>query len=417
MDMFEAQHHPDVFPYAGAPPTPPYDIAGWTLAYQMGVEFDRVLDPFTGPVEKVNVWNMTPSGGGVRNAGATQTFMLSREVNNAVTAVNRLLKSGAAVSTVPQPVTAGGRSYSRGSFQVRTTAATRPVLDRAATELGVVFDGISAASPDAIPLKAPRIGLWDTYGGSMPAGWTRWILEQFEFPFARVFAPELDAGNLDTRFDVLVFVSGAIPPAGGGGGRGGRGGRGGGAGQDTPPANLPEEYRSQFGRMTTDRTLPQIRTFIENGGTVVAIGTSAMNLAAYLQLPVTDHLVENGAPLPNTKFYVPGSVLAARVDTTQDAARGMAPMTDFFFDDSPVMQLSADAAQRGVTPIAWFESKEPLRSGWAWGQQYLERGVIAAEARVGRGRVFLYTPEILQRAQPHATFKLLFNALIEGGRQ
>src|SRR5262249_46570908 len=53
MDMFEAQVHPDVFPYPGSPPTPPYDNAGWTLAFQMGVQYDRILESFTGPFEKI----------------------------------------------------------------------------------------------------------------------------------------------------------------------------------------------------------------------------------------------------------------------------------------------------------------------------------------------------------------------------
>src|SRR5262249_10998571 len=119
----------------------------------------------------------------------------------------------------------------------------------------------------------------------------------------------------------------------------------------------------------------------------------------------------NGAPLPQTKFYVPGSILRARVDRTALAAAGMAEHTDFFFDNSPVWTLGPDAAARGVTPIAWFDSTTPLRSGWAWGQQYLDGGVIAAEARVGKGRVYLYGAEILQRGQPHATFPLLFNVL------
>jgi hypothetical protein len=76
-----------------------------------------------------------------------------------------------------------------------------------------------------------------------------------------------------------------------------------------------------------------------------------------------------------------------------------------------VFKLGADAAQRGVRPIAWFDSRTPLISGWAWGQQYLENGVAAVEATVGRGRVILYGPEILKRAQPHGTFRFLFNAL------
>ena len=64
-----------------------------------------------------------------------------------------------------------------------------------------------------------------------------------------------------------------------------------------------------------------------------------------------------------------------------------------------------------MTPIAWFDSKTPLRSGWAWGQEYLENGVIAVDAQVGKGRALLFGAEILQRAQPHATFKLLFNGI------
>jgi len=65
-----------------------------------------------------------------------------------------------------------------------------------------------------------------------------------------------------------------------------------------------------------------------------------------------------------------------------------------------------------VQAVATFDSAKPLRSGWAWGQQYLNGGVIAAQARIGKGSVVLFGPEILQRAQPHGTFKLLFNALL-----
>jgi hypothetical protein len=259
-----------------------------------------------------------------------------------------------------------------------------------------------------VKLKRPRVGLWDQYGGSMDAGWTRWILEQFEFGFDRVFAPVLDAGNLNEKYDVLIFVEGAIPGATGGG----RGGGGGAAA--APIGNVPPEYQTQQGRVTAERTLPQIRSFIENGGTVIALGSSAANLAAYLQLPVENHLVENGAPLPRTKFYVPGSVLSARVDVTHPLGRGMTEHTDLFFDNSPVFKLGVNAQSSGIKAIAWFDSKTPLRSGWAWGQQYLEGGVAAIEAPVGKGKVILLGPEILKRAQPHGTFKFLFNGIYYG---
>jgi hypothetical protein len=89
----------------------------------------------------------------------------------------------------------------------------------------------------------------------------------------------------------------------------------------------------------------------------------------------------------------------------------MKERTDFFFDNSPVFTIRG-GSDPAVRPIATFDSETPLKSGWAWGQQYLKGGIAAAEVTVGKGRVYLFGPEILHRAQPHGTFKLLFNALL-----
>ena len=411
MDMFEPQAHPDVFPYPGAPPTPPYDIAGWTLAYQMGVRFDRALEAVSGPFETVTAWNLAPPPGWVTGPSGAPGFLTDRRVLNSVITVNRVLAAGAEVMVLKTPVSAGRASWPAGTFYLPAKPATRAQVARAAQTLGVSFQGTRAPRAAAVDrLRMPRIGLWDQYGGSIDAGWARWILEQFEFPFQRVFAPELDAGNLNAKYDVLVFVAGGIPGTGGGGGGGG--GVTATAAAMEPP-DLPEEYRGQFGRTSVEKTLPKLKEFLERGGTVLAIGTSATNLATYLRLPVEDQLVENGTSLPRTKVYIPGSVLASRVDLTQRAAFGMSEHTDIFFDDSPVWKLLPNATGGGVTPIAWYDSKQPLRSGWAWGQHYLEHGLVALQARVGKGKVLLFAPEILQRAQPHGTFKFLFNGIYE----
>ncbi len=394
LDMFEPQDHPNVIPYPGASPTPPYDTAGWTLAFQMGVQFDRILEPFTGPFERVADWNVPPPPGRVNTARGNRSLTLSRQVNDASRIVNRMLAAGEPVTMTPEVFyfASGGESTKR--------------LQAWSKELGVTIQSVPVASR-ATRLRAPRIGLWDQYGGSMPSGWTRWILEQFEFPFTRVFAQELDAGNLNKKFDVLVFVTGAIPGTGEpGGGQGG-----GGAGLEAH--EVPEEYRAQLGRITAEQTIPRLRQFVEAGGTVVAIGSSASNLAAHLQLPVENHLVEVGKPLPRSQYFVPGSVLQARVDTTHPIAAGLSERTDFFFNNSPVFRVRPDALGTSVRPIAAFDSPTPLRSGWAWGQHQLAGGVAAAEVTLGKGRVLLFGPEILHRAQPHGTFKLLFNSVWE----
>ena len=405
IDMFEPQAHPDVFPYPGSPPTPPYDNAGWTLAFQMGVKFDRVLDAFTGPFESITDWNVTPPQGHVIGASGAVGYLTDIRANDAHIAFNRLIAANVPVFRTSAASQVDDETIPAGSFYVRADGKANALLTTIASELGINFHGVRTLPPGLIPVKRTRVGLWDQYGGSMPSGWTRWILEQFEYPFERVFAPQLDAGNLNSKFDVLVFVSGAIPAPGArrGGGRGG-------AGADAP-LDIPPEYRTQIGRVTTDTTIPGLREFVERGGTIVAIGSSASNLISAFHLPVTDHLVENGLPLPRTRFYVPGSVLSVHLDTTRSLAAGMSGSTDFFFDDSPVFKLAEGANEAGVKRIAWFDSPTPLRSGWAWGAGYLEGGAVALEVPLGNGRVLLYGPEILQRAQPHGTFKLLFNAL------
>ncbi|RYG32227.1 MAG: M28 family peptidase [Chitinophagaceae bacterium] len=163
----------------------------------------------------------------------------------------------------------------------------------------------------------------------------------------------------------------------------------------------------------------QIKKFLEAGGTVVTIGNST-NLAYHLNVPVSNALTEMSGgqerPLPGEKFYIPGSILSVSVDSTQTAAWGMGSKADVYFDASPVFRILPQAVvKREVQPIAWFSSVKPLRSGWAWGQAYLQDGVAAFVANVGAGKLFAFGPEITFRAQTHGTFKLLFNELYKYG--
>src|SRR5206468_1337667 len=163
-----------------------------------------------------------------------------------------------------------------------------------------------------IKLAPRRIALWDTTTGSMPSGWTRFLLERFEYPFTVVCGAGFDDTNLRAKYDAIVLPSGASLRAGGG-----IGGRGGGSG----------------------------------GG--------------------------DAAP----------------------SAAGAEDHIDVFFNNNPVFRLAPNAVARGIRPVMWFDAASPLRSGWAWGQNYLEGGTVAFEATVGAGKVFAFGPEITFRAQ------------------
>ena len=249
----------------------------------------------------------------------------------------------------------------------------------------------------------------------MPSGWTRWLLEQFEFPFEVVFPKALDAGNLASRYDVIIFPSGVGPPPPTEGG--GRGSSPAGASS----GSIPPEYNAMLGSYTATETAPQLQKFLEGGGTILAVGRSAMNLAQLMRLPVGNHLVERSSdgrtqPLPVEKYYVPGSILRLTVDPSAPLAHGISNPVDTFFDNSPVFKLDPDATLKGVRPVAWFNSATPLRSGWAFGQGYLEGGVQIVEATVGKGTLFLFAPEITFRGQPAGTFKFLFNGIYLAAR-
>jgi hypothetical protein len=96
-------------------------------------------------------------------------------------------------------------------------------------------------------------------------------------------------------------------------------------------------------------------------------------------------------PLPREKFYIPTSVLRARVASSHPLAWGIPDEVNVTFDNSPVYRASPDSALKGLHPVAC------LRSGWAWGQHYLKGGVAVAEAKVGEGKFYVFGPEITFR--------------------
>ncbi len=398
LDLFEPQDHPNDFSYPGGPPIAPYDAAGWTLAYTMGVTFDRIADPFDGPFQRIpygelqpmpapqrgHPWDSLPpdhrrasdllslSGFRPSDFGRAAGFLDTR-CNASYQMVNDLLKAGKKVY----------RS-SNGNF----------------------YTGRKPAG--GWPIHPARIALWDTYGGSISSGWVRFIMEQYHFPVDVIYSPAIDSGNLRSKYDVIIFVAGAIPGL-----------------TENVETNryaheanadsLPSQYRPQIGRITAKTSIPQLKKFLEAGGHIVTIGSSTA-LAYHLGLPVHDALVEMAAgkerKLPVEKFYIPGSVLRVSIDTTSQPAWGMDSVADIYFDQSPVFRINPEAFANGsVHPIAWFSTDKPLRSGWAWGQVYLRDGVAAFYATVGQGKLYAFGPEITFRSQTHGTFKLLFNQL------
>ena len=410
LDMFEPQDHPNDFKVPGGAPTRPYDNAGWTLAMSMGVKYDRHLDPVTGPLQRLDPLTdrVKPMAGTVASGGSGWTW--SQKQNDAFRVVARLWKAGADVHRLDKP--AAGASA--GAFFVANTARSAPVIKAAAAELGVSFASSPNLASSASPLKAPRIAIVDKYAGLMPAGHTRWLLEQYDMPYEMIYPKQVDAGNLRQKYDVIVLVDGALPRNETAGGLNALFGR-----VDT--STVPAQFKPWLGALTRELSVPKLREFAEQGGRILAIGSST-SIGRAFGLPIGNQLTERTPQgvvrnLPSDKFYVPGSLLEVAYDTTTALARGQDARGTVFYDNGSVFKLPPNAEELGIRAVAWFDSPTPLRSGWAWGQTYLEGGVAIAEASVGKGSLYLFGPEVLFRATPHATFKLFFNGVFGPGNK
>jgi hypothetical protein len=404
LDMFEPQDHPTDVAYPGGPPVRPYDVTGYTLAFQMGVQFDRVLDGFTGPFE-VLADEAAPAPGKVVGTGQSG-WIVDHQANDAFILTNRLLKAKQPVFWLKQGTSVAGKSFGPGAIWVPATSASGRIIAASTASLGIdAYAAGGVPAGDSIAIKPVRLGLVDLWSGLMPSGWIRWLLEKYEFPFEIVRPKRLDAGRLEKDYDVIVFSDAAYV------------GQGHSSRNRRPiiqpkAADIPAEFRSYLGTITADKTLPNVVRFAEQGGTVMAIGSSTA-LVDLFKLPVKSALIEpDGKPVASTKFYIPGSIVQAQVDPAQPLGYGMPAKADIFYDNSPVYRVPDGTP--GVSKVSWFKGKDILRSGWAVGPEQIDGAAGVLDVSVGRGKLFLYGPEVLQRGAAHGTFKLFFNGVLYG---
>ncbi|MGX1640156.1 M14 family metallopeptidase [Sphingobacterium sp. NPDC055431] len=382
LDMFEPQDHPDDFQYPGGPPIPPYDAAGWTLAYLMDVKFDRILEDFNGPFQYLTNGKVIQLAELAKPKG--KYLRLPATINESFRVSNDLLKQGKNV----------WRDESNGDIYVENNANVKLIFPAEAS---------NSLPKQNKKIKPLRIALWDTYGGSMPSGWLRFLMEKYHYNFEVIYAPDIDKGNLNAKYDVIIFPGNSIPRFNSNPNASSYYGRM----PAEAPENIPSPFKERWGRLTEQKSIPVLKSFLENGGKIVTIGSSS-DLAEHLELGVENHLVDaQHKALKRTEFYTPGSVLTAKVAKGSASTWGYNDEIDIYYSNDNLYKIK----NTNIKPLMWFDSEKVLKSGWSWGQKYLKDGVIAFEAPVGKGKLVSFGNDINFRAQTHGTFKLLFNQL------
>ena len=403
-DLLNPQVYPDRRIYPGGPPNRPYDITGWTLSMQMGVAVDRHSDVPPLPDDALVPVERAERGPTQLPASAGFAYALDPRPNDSFIAVNRLLADGRRVFRSPATVTVEGETWPPGTFIVPIEDGISAAVATATTDLGLVVGAAAGRPADPlVRLTQPRIGLYRGWGANADEGWTRLILEAFEFPYRRLLDDDLRRNRL-SELDVILLPDATYQHMLTGLGR----------------RSAPPEYQGGM----TPRGVSNLRDFVEAGGTLVAFDTASELPLAEFGLPIID-ITADRSP---TDHYVPGAILELSVESTHPVGYGMPPRTPGFFAHSPAFSVDTPPGLPGanaggltdrprVTVVARYPERELLLSGWILGEDLLANQAAVVEARLGRGRVVLLGLRAQHRGQSHGTFKLLFNSLFMGAFQ
>jgi len=382
-DMLGPQVYPDRRQYEDGPPELPFDLTGWTLAYQMGVEAVEVTFAFDADLERVT--EAKPPSAAPPRSG--DFYILDHAVNDSFRAVNSLLKQGFDVSWAREGFSVGGRSYPAGAILASGNGISRHILSLS-EELSLQIDSATGSLPrDRLALEPLKLGLYQPWTADMDEGWTRWILDTWEFPYTTIHDAEVRSGNLEAAYDVILLTS--ISPES--------------IIEGNEEGSVPSQYAGGIGH----RGVTNLIRFVNEGGTLITFDASSNLAIEQFKLPVVN-VVKGVEP---EEFFCPGTLLNVEVDNTHPVAFGMDSVATVMFAGSPVFEILESADGSRPTAVVSYPNVNPLASGWILGEEKLFGKHAVVVTDYGKGKLVLFGFGPQNRAQTHGTFKLFFNAL------
>ena len=429
-EVLDTQQYPDLRQYPGGPPERPYDAAGWSLPLQMGVRVVAGTSPLgdgvrekMAPVgslpqmrikptpydpklaEDAAAFDSVPGAGFDTNpvsaaivpppgkiAGTGSALALDPAQNNSFRALNRAWHLGATARFAPAGSPSGARYLVTGLSQnaeadlVRAFAVSAERMD---------------PPPDAGAQKHTRVGLYRPWSGSMDEGWTRWVLEQYGFQVVTLHPEDLgrvastgtasDTTTATNSVDIIVFADDSRVPLVG-----------------MNPGRFPARPEHAYQLTTGD--VQAIEQFVRRGGTLVCLSNASAFPIQQFKLPVKNAV----SGLKPEEFFLRGSIVEVEVETSHQIMAGMPEKAAVFVDGSPVFETLDGFT--GTVLARYPISGSPLLSGYLIGERYLQGRAAALDVQLGDGHVILLGFRPQWRGQPFGTFRVLFNAVLFGGK-
>lgn len=397
MIILTPQDYPPQYEYEGGPPIPPYDVAAWTLPLQMGVEVDEVTD---GPISldgfvEVTSTSLDPgkfefnTPGEIVGEDATYGYAFGPERNDSTVARLRLLDAGFDLAIAEEAFTVAGEELAPGSTVVPQASGLDSMMEEIAEDVGITAYALDVEPTVDMRVidEMPRVGLYTSWRANKDTGWLRYVLESFEFEFERLFDADILADDLD-EFDILLFADESRSRIRSG----------------NSPGSRPAEYCGGLG----DTGIAIVEEFIRDGGTVFLIDDAADLAIEDWGAPVVN--IADG--LPRSEFYCPGSILKVEgIDSSHPITYGYNSESIVYFHRCAVFEITGE----GPVVLASYpaDSGDIMLSGWIIGEELLESAPVLLEYAMDDGKVIMAAFLANNRAQPHETFKLIFNAIFD----
>jgi hypothetical protein len=379
-DLLEPQVYPEVRRGPNAPAEPPYDVTAWSLGMLLGVNVDFINTPLPTSLRLSPVQSTPEIAGGVEGTGARYTFEYAGP--DTAVAINRLLKVGARVE------------FDRRAG-VSVTRAGRDQVDAIAREFSLTVAATDRPEapheePPIVVTRAPRVALYAPFtGGNMDEGWTRWVLEQYEFEPTVVNNDTIRRGSLRQRFDVVVIAD-QLP-------------------REIIDGYASESVRPEYRGGIGEAGMEAIIRFVGDGGTLITLGAASDLAIDRLPIPVRNLK----RTLRREQHYAPGTILNLQIDPSHPLAQGLAPETFAFYTNSPFFAAIEGFTSYKTTVAARFPAVNVVASGWLQGEELMAGRAAVVAIDMNPGRVVLFGIRPQHRGQTHATFPLLFNALYQ----
>ncbi len=403
VDLMEKQAYPNQYLYPGGPPKPPYDLAGWTLPMQMGVQVDRIDSVFATTTKMIE--GLIPQRTGTIDGSNRKGYLFTATQNDSYKAVNLLLAEGLEVNRLTTSTKISSQTYPAGTFYVTGNNLTKSIATTAAAT-GVHFTGTgNTPKGNLTSIKKFKLGIYKSWVANKDEGWSRWMLREHAFDLDTLQDADIRRGDL-TKYAAIIIPSQRPRSIM--------------HGHDV--SRMPKEYTGGIGLDGTK----MLEAYVKQGGTLITFDQASDFAIDQFGLPIVN-VTKN---LSDKQFFIPGSLIRAKVDTEKSLAYGMQAEVAASFSRSRAFKIKKPSymgeggkenIQRAPAPkaeiIVKFADKDLLMSGWAQGEdKYLKGKVAMIDVPHGAGNVVLFSFRPQFRGQPRGTYKLIFNAIFEAAK-